>query len=253
MTTRYCPVCVGVGFVKRAEQVACPDCGGTGRLNHRTARLVLGVAFNQSRCTASARSAKGSGSASPNSRTNDLATQLWRHSTMDRLQVGDLVRTDTGIVGRIATISDDGQSAYVPLTAEVDATLIRFDVTTLERIEPRAADQSPPHSPAHLITHHPIFPQQHTVRTLPQDLAVAPPLLRDCLAGSRAQPRDRPFLKRSFIDAPNLRRVGQLLGVSKRGSQLHVPQPQCVQMTETELRLIAAPAMIGLRSTPKNG
>jgi hypothetical protein len=56
---------------------------------------------------------------------------------MEQLQVGDLVRTDTGITGRIVTMSEDGQHAYVSGTAEVGATLIKFDVTALERIEPR--------------------------------------------------------------------------------------------------------------------
>jgi hypothetical protein len=52
-----------------------------------------------------------------------------------------LVRTETGITGRIVTISQDGQYAYVPGTADVDATLIRFDIVALERIEPRPADK----------------------------------------------------------------------------------------------------------------
>jgi hypothetical protein len=63
---------------------------------------------------------------------------------MDQLQAGDLVRTDTGITGRIVTISPDGQYAYLPGTADVGATLIRFEVSALELIEPR-----PPVSPLH--------------------------------------------------------------------------------------------------------
>jgi hypothetical protein len=39
---------------------------------------------------------------------------------MDRFQVGDLVLADTGITGRIVTMSKDGQQAYVPGTAVCD-------------------------------------------------------------------------------------------------------------------------------------
>jgi hypothetical protein len=35
MTVRYCPICKGVGFVRRTEYVACPDCGGIGRIASR--------------------------------------------------------------------------------------------------------------------------------------------------------------------------------------------------------------------------
>jgi len=35
MTTRYCPVCTGAGFVRRIEYVGCPDCGGIGQRQGR--------------------------------------------------------------------------------------------------------------------------------------------------------------------------------------------------------------------------
>jgi preprotein translocase subunit YajC len=60
---------------------------------------------------------------------------------MEQLQVGDLVRTNTGITGRIVTMSQDGQYAYIPVTAEVGATVLGFDVAALERIEPNPADK----------------------------------------------------------------------------------------------------------------
>jgi hypothetical protein len=60
---------------------------------------------------------------------------------MDRFQVGDLVRTDTGITGRIVTMSEDGQYAYIPGPETVGASLIRFDVSSLEQIEPRPTEK----------------------------------------------------------------------------------------------------------------
>jgi DnaJ-class molecular chaperone len=32
MSTRYCPVCNGAGFVRNAEHVTCPDCTGGGKM-----------------------------------------------------------------------------------------------------------------------------------------------------------------------------------------------------------------------------
>ena len=32
MTTRYCPVCNGAGFVRTLGRIVCPDCGGAGML-----------------------------------------------------------------------------------------------------------------------------------------------------------------------------------------------------------------------------
>ena len=32
MTMRYCPVCNGLGFIRRTEHVGCIDCGGVGRI-----------------------------------------------------------------------------------------------------------------------------------------------------------------------------------------------------------------------------
>ena len=66
--------------------------------------------------------------------------------------------------------------------------------------------------------------------------------------------RPQAVSKRSFIDASDLWRVGQLLGiVDTRPHSDTFRSRKAFMMTETELRLIAAPAMIGLRSTPKKG
>jgi hypothetical protein len=65
---------------------------------------------------------------------------------------------------------------------------------------------------------------------------------------------ESPFLNGSFIDASDLWRVGQLLGIfDARPHSDTFRSRKAFMMTETELRLIAAPAMIGLSSTPKKG
>ena len=37
MTTRYCPVCTGAGFVRSNEPIPCPDCSGSGKVSEELA------------------------------------------------------------------------------------------------------------------------------------------------------------------------------------------------------------------------
>src|SRR5512145_1893498 len=36
MSTRYCPICIGAGFLRRVDELPCAECGGNGGVYGRT-------------------------------------------------------------------------------------------------------------------------------------------------------------------------------------------------------------------------
>ena len=72
MSTRYCPICTGAGFLRRVEERPCPDCGGSGGVYGRTCPVCLGRGTQPVETHRICTACEGSGLRIPDTASNDV-------------------------------------------------------------------------------------------------------------------------------------------------------------------------------------